>query len=42
MAFGKPTGLCLMRFEPTDGLWRKSTVYGLNGHRAYYIYPYLK
>jgi integrase len=30
------------RFEPTGGLWRKSTVYGLNGHRAYYIISLFK
>ena len=26
-----------MRFEPTVGLLRKSTVYGLNGHRAIFV-----
>ena len=25
------------RFEPTAGLRRKSTVYGLNGHRAHFV-----
>jgi hypothetical protein len=24
-------------FTPTDGLWQKSTVYGLNGHRAIFV-----
>jgi hypothetical protein len=26
-----------MRFEPTVGLLRKSTVYGLNGHSALFV-----
>jgi hypothetical protein len=25
------------RFEPTGGVQRKSTVYGLNGHRANFV-----
>ena len=24
-------------FEPTGGLWRKSSVYGLNGQRMYFV-----
>jgi hypothetical protein len=26
-----------MRFKPTGGLWCKSTVYGLNGHRSNFV-----
>jgi len=35
-------GVASYTFEPTVGLLRKSTVYGLNGHRLYYIISLFK